>query len=167
MRPLITRAQSNNKFSIARIEGSAALRGKGVFERAKGGLKFAKSHQCFLVDEGKVAFIVGGMERELVAGETIFVPAGFSFSFKMSGAYAGIYVFASGGGVEEMLRGVGQVYDLPVISNAASLEVDEGKWKRLQRELAFEALYGLTAEGGRLAFCDHQLEDKDGLFLKV
>jgi mannose-6-phosphate isomerase-like protein (cupin superfamily) len=112
VKPLATPAQTGGKFAIARVEGSAEVRGV-LSERA---LTFAASHHAFFVDLGTFDFVIAGERKEVATGETVFVPAGVSFRFAVTSRYGAAFVFANGGGVVDFLVEAGVPYSSPVIA---------------------------------------------------
>lgn len=60
--------------------------------------------------EGKVTFSLEGSKPETItAKESIFVPAGVKFTFKIESAYARVYIFAGKGeGLEKVFYDVGR-----------------------------------------------------------
>ncbi|GAB7346324.1 hypothetical protein MBLNU457_5041t1 [Dothideomycetes sp. NU457] len=108
VRPLATTAESNGRFTIASIEGSALH--KGLFGDQT--IRFSKVHHCFQVVEGAIDIKIGddGTSR-LNAGELCYIPAGVSFKFDYTSRFAKAYVFSNGGGLIETLIKLGRSYD--------------------------------------------------------
>ncbi|KAG9664165.1 cupin domain-containing protein, partial [Aureobasidium melanogenum] len=113
VKPLCQKADTDGKFSIARLEGSAAIKSQYL---AYNTLTFETSHHCFLVDMGGFRLTVDGQSSEISAGETIFVPAGQEFTLEVASRYAALYVFTNGGGLVEMLVGMGKEYGSQIIA---------------------------------------------------
>ncbi|KAH0167354.1 cupin domain-containing protein, partial [Aureobasidium melanogenum] len=130
VKPLCQKADSNGKFSIARLEGSATIKSQYL---AYNTLTFETSHHCFLVDMGSFRLTVDGQSSEISAGETIFVPAGQEFTLEVASRYAALYVFTNGGGLVEMLVGMGKGYDSQII--AEDFPTDAGEVDGLQEKV--------------------------------
>lgn len=113
VKPLARPAQSDGKFAIARVEGTNLIKSSVFSEKT---LNFADSHHAFLVDQGSFLFKINGEESTVHVGETIFVPAGASFSISAASRHAATYVFTNSGGLVELLIGAGQPYSSPVIA---------------------------------------------------
>lgn len=122
VKPLARPAQTDGKFSIARIEGSNTVSASALSEQA---LTFATSHHAFLIDQGAFEFKIGGETSKVATGETVFVPAGVSFSFKVTSRHGAAYVFTNAGGIVELLISAGQPYSQSVISEDFPVELKE------------------------------------------
>jgi mannose-6-phosphate isomerase-like protein (cupin superfamily) len=115
LKPLCGKAETNGKFSIARLEGSDTF-ANDTQHLASHSLQFDTSHHCFLIDMGSFSVTVAGHTSMVRAGETIFVPAGQEFSLQAATRYAALYVFTNGGGLVEMLVGMGSQYQSQIIA---------------------------------------------------
>jgi mannose-6-phosphate isomerase-like protein (cupin superfamily) len=124
VKPLCQKADSNGKFSIARLEGSETIHAQYL---AYNTVTFATSHHCFLVDMGSFRLTVGGQGSEISAGESIFVPAGQEFTLEAASRYSALYVFTNGGGLVELLVGTGQEYGSQIIAEDFPTDVAEVK----------------------------------------
>ena len=113
VKPIQRTAAANGKFAIAKLEGSSLIEHTSVSDHS---LKFPSLHHAFVVDAGSVKFTIDGETSTATYGETVFVPAGSTFSFKFVTKHAALYAFNSGGGLVELLVAAGQAYDRPVIS---------------------------------------------------
>lgn len=113
VKPLCQKADSNGKFSIARIEGSETIKAQYL---AYNTLNFKTSHHCFLVDMGSFRLTVNNQTSTISAGETIFVPAGQEFTLEVASRYSALYVFTNGGGLVEFLVGMGKEYQSQIIA---------------------------------------------------
>lgn len=134
IRPLATRKETNEKFSIYCVEGSAHHKGKGL----KTPLKFENAHHAIYVDTGLVKLLIDGINIILTAGETTFVPSNAPWSFDFESVYAKIYIFANGGGIGEILTSVGTKYELAAIPQIGDeVSWDENKLKGLESQLEF------------------------------
>lgn len=122
IKPLTRPVHTDGKFAIARIEGSSAVSSAAVTSQA---LTFTSSHHAFYIDQGTFSFTIAGETSTIGTGETVFVPAGMAFSFKVTSRYGAAYAFTSGGGVVELLIGAGQPYDQCVISDDFPVELKE------------------------------------------
>jgi quercetin dioxygenase-like cupin family protein len=122
VKPLCQKADSNGKFSIARLEGSETIHAQYL---AYNTVTFATSHHCFLVDIGSFRLTVGGQGSEISAGESIFVPAGQEFTLEAASRYSALYVFTNGGGLVELLVGMGQEYGSQIIAEDFPTDVAE------------------------------------------
>lgn len=135
VRPMATRKETAEKFSIYSIEGSALHRGKGLSQT----LRFKDVHHAVYVLEGNLRLVVDGAEVIATAGETTFIPAGTAFSFGAETVFAKAYFFANGGGVGEVLTSVGDNYEVAVVPEEKDLKTwDADKLKTLSSELGFE-----------------------------
>ena len=132
VRPLATRRETDGRFSIYEVQGAASHAEKSGVGR----LRFETVHHAVYVVDGSLKLEVDGKSEMATAGETVFVPAGLSWSVNVESKYARWYVFANGGGVGEVLTSVGSVYELPGVPDEA-LEFDVGKAKGLEGELGF------------------------------
>lgn len=132
VRPLATRKETNDRFSIYDLEGSSIHAGKGLSQV----MEFAETHHAIYTIEGVIKLIVDGAEVNTTVGETAFVPAGTKWSFGVDSVYARAYVFANGGGFGEILTSVGTKYEAAVVPNEATTW-DESKVKALELELKF------------------------------
>ena len=124
IRPLATTAESNGRFTIASIEGSAMHKGLFPSDQA---IKFSTVHHCFQVVEGAIDIQIGkdGVSR-LNAGELCYIPAATSFKFNYASRFAKAYVFSNGGGLMETLIKLGKPYDVDIIpEKEASWDVSE------------------------------------------
>lgn len=136
-RPLITETQSGGRFSIASIEGSVKHQKSLINESS--GIKFHKIHHCILVMDGSFEVSVEGSLVNVAAGELIYIPCQTAFKFNITSSYAQAYVFANGGGVEKIIRTLGQPYGPPTIPDEST-----GDWTDLQvKELGGELGYTL------------------------
>lgn len=134
VRPLATRKETNGRFSIYSIEGSSLHAGKGLEKL----LEFKETHHAVYTVEGLVKLVIDGSEVKTTAGETSFVPAETKWRLEAESVYARAYVFANGGGIGEILTGVGSEYQasgVPQLGEAVAW--DEGKLKGLETELKF------------------------------
>lgn len=131
VRPMATRKESNDRFSIYSVEASSIHSGKGVKA-----VKFEKTHHAIYTVDGVMKLTIDGSEAKTTVGETTFVPAGTSWSFEAESVYARVYVFANGGGVGEILTSVGEKYEFTSVPAEAG-SWDESKLKSLEAELSF------------------------------
>lgn len=138
VRPMATDDQSNAKFNIGKIEGSNLFK-ETVFSQTKS-LCFEKAHHGFYVEDGKMNFKIDDVEAEVSAGETIFVPAGSSFSFEITSRYATSYVFSNGGGIVEMLRALEGQASEPYMQKAEGAVHNKEKWQNVQNRLKLRAV---------------------------
>jgi mannose-6-phosphate isomerase-like protein (cupin superfamily) len=135
VRPMATRKETNDRFSICTLEASSLHAGKGL-GRA---VKFEKTHHAIYTVDGVMKLTIDGSEASTTVGETTFVPAGTSWTIEAASLYARVYVFANGGGLGEILTRVGTKYEAPSVpSEVASWE--EGAVAGLEAELGFSVL---------------------------
>ena len=134
VKPIVRPAQADGKFAIARIEGGSATAHEAFSGQT---FKFAESHHAFLIDEGSFEFQIQGETKAVATGETVFVPAGMAFSFKVTTRHGAAYAFTNGGGLVEVLVGSGEAYTQPVISEGFPSGLKQ-EWKVLEKELKFE-----------------------------
>jgi hypothetical protein len=132
VRPLATRKETNDRFSIYELEGSSFHAGKGLNQV----VEFEETHHAIYTVEGVIKLIVDGIEVKTTVGETAFVPAGTKWSFDVDSVYARAYVFANGGGIGEILTSVGTKYGSAIVPNEAS-PWEQSKVKALEVELKF------------------------------
>lgn len=133
VKPLIRPAQSGGKFAIARIEGTNTIKSSIFAEQT---LTFATSHHAFLIDQGSFSFTINGEQSTVQVGETVFVPAGASFSFSAASRHAATYAFTNSGGVVELLIGAGETYSSPII--AEDFPAGGSDIKSLEKSYDFE-----------------------------
>jgi hypothetical protein len=74
---------------------------------------------------GSFRLTVGGQGSEISAGESIFVPAGQEFTLEAASRYSALYVFTNGGGLVELLVGMGQEYGSQIIAEDFPTDVAE------------------------------------------
>ncbi|KAH7409158.1 RmlC-like cupin domain-containing protein [Cadophora sp. MPI-SDFR-AT-0126] len=132
VRPLATRRESEGRFSIYEVQGS----GLNAAESNVGKLKFENTHHALYVVDGSLRLEVDGKEEVATANETVFVPAGLTWSVKAESRFARWYVFANGGGIGEVLTGVGSAYEFPGVPDKA-MGFEVGRVKGLEAELGF------------------------------
>lgn len=118
-RPLITTAESNNKFSIGSVESSNQFNDQGIFARDGQHITFSDVHHAFRMTHGKLDIEIGGQRTVVNEGELLYVPKGTRFRFRPVTRYTKIYVFCNGGGLVEMLQKLGKDYVGPVIPEKA------------------------------------------------
>jgi uncharacterized protein YaiE (UPF0345 family) len=123
-RPFIRAEQNGGKFAISSIESSSVY-GKSVFSDW---LRFDNVDHCFCVQEGTLrASIKGETEwSEARRGETLFIPAGQTFSLGFGSRYVQAYLFTNGKGLEELIHAAGEPY-LPAILPDQMPTWDEGR----------------------------------------
>ncbi|TKA82663.1 hypothetical protein B0A55_01470 [Friedmanniomyces simplex] len=119
-RPLVTTAESHRKFAIGSIEGSAQHHQHAIFAKPGLCMRFDEVHHAFQVTEGSVEFhIDASAPSRIVAGDVIFVPKGTAFRFQSTSRFSKLYVFASGGGLIEVLCKVGKGHASPILPEKA------------------------------------------------
>lgn len=131
VRPMATRKETRDRFSIYSIEAGSIHSAKGLKT-----VKFETTHHAIYTVDGVMKLTIDGSEVNTTVGETTFVPAGTSWSFEAESTYARVYVFANGGGVGEILTSVGEKYVFPAVPAEAG-SWDESKLKSLEAELSF------------------------------
>lgn len=121
LRPLITTAETDNKFSIASLEGSSnANLQTSVFQSDGRRLQFSSVHHAFQVVEGAVSFSIGSRRPSRVcAGELVYVPKVTEFTLEFASRYAKIYVFVNGRGLIGLLQDLGQAFHQPMLPQKA------------------------------------------------
>lgn len=138
-RPLITETQSGGRFSIASLEGSS-LHEKSLVNKSKG-LKFDKIHHCILVMDGAFEVSIEGRSAvNLAAGELVYIPSQTTFNFSFSSTYAQAYVFASGGGIERIIRMLGKPYDQPTIPDKPVGDWTDARLRELGETMGYTIL---------------------------
>lgn len=134
VRPLATRKETDGKFSVYSIETSSLYSKDGLTQT----LKFTDTHHAFQPVDGVIKIFIGGEEARVTAGETVFVPKGVSFRFEAESLFTKFYLFANGGGIGEVLSGLGESFTLAVVPESKDvLKWDEAKLKGLESELGF------------------------------
>lgn len=121
LRPLITTAESDGKFSIASIEGSShpSLQ-TSLFSINGRKIRFPNVHHAFQVVEGAAAISIGSREPTRVnAGELVYVPKDTKFTLEFASRYAKVYVFANGGGLIGLLQSLGKDFRQPTLPEVA------------------------------------------------
>lgn len=139
LRPLITTAETADRFSIASLEGSsnANLR-TPLFTHSVRKLRFASVHHAFQVVEGAVSFAIGSRRPSRVcAGELVYVPKRTEFTFEFDSRYAKVYVFVNGQGLVGLLQEVGQAFYQPMLPEE-SFPWDESRLKSAGAGLALQ-----------------------------
>lgn len=101
LRPLITTAETDGKFSIASLEGSSNVSLQtSLFTGSGRRLKFSGVHHAFQVVEGAASFSIGSRRPSRVcAGELVYVPKDTEFTLEFASRYAKVYVFVNGRGL--------------------------------------------------------------------
>ncbi|GAB7350202.1 hypothetical protein MBLNU459_g0862t1 [Dothideomycetes sp. NU459] len=132
VKPLARPTQTDGKFAIARIEGTNQVDSSALPE-----LTFASSHHAFVIDQGSFSFKINGEQSTAATGETVFVPAGVSFSIAATSRHAAAFVFTNSGGIVEVLIGAGKPYSSPII--AEDFPVDVADLKSLEKSWNFKA----------------------------
>lgn len=75
------------------------------------------------------------------AAETVFIPARKAWKMATESVWAKWYVFANGGGIGEVLMGVGAAYEGAVVPGGEDIQAwNRSKLAELQKELDFMAL---------------------------
>jgi mannose-6-phosphate isomerase-like protein (cupin superfamily) len=132
VRPMATRKETNDRFSIYSVEAGSTHSGKGLGKT----VKFEKTHHAIYTVDGVMKVTIDGSEVKTTVGETTFVPAGTSWSFEVESTYARVYIFANGGGIGEILTTAGEKYEFPALPDEAA-SWEESKIKGLEAELSF------------------------------
>jgi hypothetical protein len=134
LRPLATRNETDGRFSIYSLEGSAMHAGKGLATP----LKFEDTHHGLYIATGMIKLIIDGTEATATAGETAFVPAGTAWEFDVQSVYAKVYMFANGGGIGEVLASIGSKFDFAAVPQVSEeVTWDKRKLKDLEVGLKF------------------------------
>jgi mannose-6-phosphate isomerase-like protein (cupin superfamily) len=137
VRPLVTTAESDGKFSIGSIEGSALLHQHGIFAKEEQCLRFDNVHHAFQVIEGSVEFHLDATHpTTLHAGEVIYVPKGTAFRLKTTSRFSKLYAFASGGGLLEVLIKLGKPHSSTILPEKVE-KCDIAALEALQPQFAF------------------------------
>ena len=134
--PLATTAESSGRFSIASIEGSSWHDNSPLSSQ----IQFEDVHHAFQVSDGAVEFRVSGQDKAVLqVGETIYIPKGTAFGVNIKTRYAKMYVFASGGGLADVLCKAGKTYHQSV--PPAKVESwEKADLEALQTEVGFHLL---------------------------
>lgn len=121
LRPLITTAESDGKFSIASLEGSSnASMQTSLFANSGRRLKFSGVHHAFQVVEGALSFTIGSRRPSRVcAGELVYVPKDTEFTLEFASRYAKVYVFVNGRGLVGLLQDLGETFKQPMLPEQA------------------------------------------------
>jgi hypothetical protein len=135
VRPLATRSESRGRFSVFCLEGSSLHVGKGLEETM---LRFAATHHAIQVVDGVVEVVVEENHVRGGAAETVFIPAEKARKMAAESVWTKWYVFANGGGIGEVLMGVGRAYEWAVVPEDEDLQAwDKSKLAGLDKELGF------------------------------
>lgn len=139
LRPLITTAESDGKFSIASIEGSSHPNLQTPLFSASGRkLRFANVHHAFQVVEGATVISIGSREPTRVsAGELVYVPKDTKFTLEFASRYAKVYVFANGAGLNGLLQSLGKDFQQPTLPEKA-ISWDESKLESVASEVGLQ-----------------------------
>lgn len=132
IRPLATRAETDDRFSVYELLSSSLHSSEGFTTP----LTFKETHHAIYVVDGTLTLSISGSTSVASAGETMFVPAGTSWKVDAESRFAKSYVFANGGGIGEVLSSVGEAYESPGVPDDA-VSFDEGKLKGLEGTLGF------------------------------
>ncbi|KAL8277842.1 hypothetical protein RQP46_009825 [Phenoliferia psychrophenolica] len=112
--PLATHAETGGIFTINLIAGIGASfpESNELASPSHNPLKCASPFLARCI-EGTISFTVdGGAPETLTAKESVFVPAGASFTYKIWSAYARMYVFAGKGhGLAEVFTAKGRLVE--------------------------------------------------------
>ena len=111
VKPLATTKESGGRFSIGSIEGSAEHQNACL----KTKFQFAQVHHAVQPVVGQLEVVVDGASTTLNPFETVYIPKGSSFSIKFASRFVQAYIFASGGGLLEMLCDAGESYQHSMI----------------------------------------------------
>lgn len=132
LRPLATRKETDGKFSIYEMRGSAMHAAMAPEEN----WLFRKTHHAFQTVEGHWSLVLEGEKTNVASGETIFVPAGMKFKLVPESVYARGYLFANGGGLGEVLSRVGEAWEGPTVPEVDEVEDwHSEKLKGVEREV--------------------------------
>lgn len=115
VKPLATTKESAGRFAIGSIEGSSWH--ANTFFQSK--MKFENIHHAIYVTEGRCDITVDDQVAQLHPGETIYVPKQSVFSISFSSRFAKAYIFASGGGLVELLCELGGEYEQTMVPEKA------------------------------------------------
>lgn len=136
-RPLVTTAESHDKFAIGSIEGSSQHHKNSIFAKEGQCLRFDNVHHAFQVVQGSVEFhLDSSAPSKLAVGELIYVPKGTAFRFEAKSRNTKMYAFANGGGLVEVFCKLGKEYKSPIAPEKADL-VDIGALEALQPRFGF------------------------------
>jgi mannose-6-phosphate isomerase-like protein (cupin superfamily) len=116
-RPFITTTQNGGQFAISSIESSSAY-GQSALSQL---MRFDKVHHAFMVVNGTLKLRLDGIEHEISADETAFVPAGQAFALSFASKYTRVWSFASGDGVETLIHQAGHEYDGKILPAKAAV----------------------------------------------
>jgi hypothetical protein len=135
-RPLATRRESRERFSVLGVEGSGVHCGKGLEEMM---LRFAETHHAIQAVDGVVEAVVEENRVRVGAAETVFIPAVKAWKTAAADSiWAKWYVFANGGGIGELLMGVGTPYEWAVVPESEGVQAwDRSKLAGMEKELGF------------------------------
>ena len=90
-----------------------------------------------LVTDGSFEVNVEGNTISLTAGELIYIPYLTAFKFVFTAVYSQAYLFASGGGIERIIRALGNKYDPPTIPDVAVGDWTDEQVKELGDKLGY------------------------------
>lgn len=106
VKPLATTKESAGRFSIGSIEGSSKHNNTVL----KTKFEFADVQHALQPVAGQLEIVINDASTTLNAFETVYIPRGSSFGINIVSRFAQAYIFASGGGLLEVLCDVGEAY---------------------------------------------------------
>lgn len=136
VRPLARREETGGKFGVYEVRDSS-LFSSSMKDFPM--LRFETTHHALYIVDGTFSLTVDGKTSLATANETVFVPAGVAWKVEAESRYAHCYVFANGGGIGEVLTGVGESHKEPGLPDEV-VPWDGGaaaKVKNLEKELGF------------------------------
>ena len=93
-----------------------------------------------MIADGSIEFVVRGEEKaSLHVGETIYIPKDTAFSIKIRSKIAKAYVFASGGGIVDLLRKAGKQYSQSILPEKPE-SWEKTDLESLQTKIGFQLL---------------------------
>ncbi|PVH79620.1 putative dioxygenase [Cadophora sp. DSE1049] len=114
-RPFITTKQSGGKFAITSIESS----NRYTENPLAAALTLPNVHQVYTVLDGTISVTVDGKMNAVHPGETVFIPAGTTFSVNFLDRYVRFWSFASGDALETLISKAGGAYEGKIVPEKA------------------------------------------------
>lgn len=130
-RPFIHAEQTGGRFAISSIESSKVYNPQQ--QPLSRWLTFFEVDHCFCVQEGLLRVQLRSSERqpsgiwnEIREGQTILIAAGETFMMDFGSRFVRVWSFASGEGIEQLIRNAGTSYQGFVLPEKAEL-MDESR----------------------------------------
>jgi hypothetical protein len=105
VRPIATGSETDNKFTIGSIEGSYVYESQVLYQK----YQFPSIPHLLFLAEGYIHITVNKEPKaRLGPSESIFLPAGTSFSIEVESRYVKLYAYSTPGGLVDVLYEAGK-----------------------------------------------------------